>query len=113
MKQNRELNYSHIEAEFEKARSQILSEIENNNPEFVKIKLDIAQMIQKELDLKNFLKNCLYENDEEKCLVENELADLMEEREDLENSSLKKIILMNTKIVNEKMKLEYEGNKSH
>ena len=109
VKKDRLLNYSQIENEFKNAKSQILIELENNNPELVKIKLEIAQSIKKELELKNFLKSCLYENDEEKCLVENELADLIEEREEHENGSLKKIKTTNEEIVKEKMKLEYKG----
>lgn len=61
-----------------------------------------------ESKLKQFLVDCLYENDEEKCLVENELTDIIEEREKLEDL-LEELKRNNLMIVEQSMLEEYKG----
>ncbi len=51
----------------------------------------------------------MYENDEEKCLVENELAELAEIREILENGRLKELRESHKQTVDENMIREYRG----
>lgn len=108
-KKAKEESYALIEIEFEKARALLIAEAEKNDAEFVKLNLECAQSSHKELELKDFLKSCLFENDEEKCLVENELAEMVESRERLEQGRLRELRARHEHDVNEKMKVEYKG----
>ena len=93
------------EVEFEKARGLLVAEAEQNDGEFVKLNLEVAQSSHKELELKDFLKNCLFENDEEKCLIENELAEMVEVRERVEQGRLRELRAKHEHEVNERLKV--------
>ena len=76
--------YALIESEFEKARQQMLAELEANDAQLAALRAQRDENEANEHKLRTFLSQCLYENDEEKCLVENELTDLIEVRENVE-----------------------------
>ena len=84
VKAQKEKSYGIIEIELEQARQQMLAEFEANNSDLIRARKEIEEIADKEIKLKQFLNDCLYENDEEKCLVENELTELVENREILE-----------------------------
>lgn len=77
-------SYGLIEKELKIAEQKIIDEFEQNNENIVAIKSELVLIAEKESQLRCFLTNCLYENDEEKCLVENELTDLIEQKEQLD-----------------------------
>lgn len=77
-------SYDLIEKELKLAEQKIIDQFEQNNENVVAINSELALMTEKESQLRCFLTNCLYENDEEKCLVENELTDLVEQKEQLD-----------------------------
>lgn len=109
IKRSKQENYNLIEIEFEKARLLMISESEQNDPELVELKLMTAQSSKKEFDLKKFLEDCLYVTEEEKCLIENELTELCEQRENLENGKVKFLKEKCKKMVDEKIEVEYKG----
>ena len=109
VKMSKQQSYVLINSEFEKARVQLIAEMEAASAEFVQLKLEIAQSMQKELELKSFLNNCLYENDEEKCLVENELTELIETREALEEGRLEELRQLHQRLIDDHMKKEYQA----
>jgi len=71
-------NYALIESEFEKAKLILANNFNESSEQLVQIKQNIENLSMDESKLKQFLVDCLYENDEEKCLVENELTDIIE-----------------------------------
>ena len=108
MKEQKQKSYEIIENELEEARTQMLDEYELKNADLIRIKQEINEILDKETKLKEFLSQCLYENDEEKCLVENELTELVETRESLEERC-EEMRNLRKKYVDEQMKVEYKG----
>ncbi len=88
-KQQKEENYELIRKELDTIKENTMRECLQSDSILGRIKLDLKELDENELKLRTFLNECLYENDEEKCLVENELGDLVEKREQLENQIVK------------------------
>ena len=76
---------------------------------FGQLKQELNDHLNKENDLKELLGNCLYENEEEKYLIESELADLIKAREIIENVKLKELRSKHDDLVNKKMEIEHKG----
>ncbi len=108
VKREKENNYLIIETEFKKAKQQMINHFEINNQDFLLNKKELDEICDKELNLKKFLEDGLYENDEEKCLVENELTELLEAKECVEDK-LDDLRAKNMQIVEQQMSLEYKG----
>ena len=108
VKTQKEKNYELIEAEFERARLQMIAQLENRNQEFLKWRLERKELAEKEFKLRKFLDDGLYENEEEKCLVENELSELTEPIIKL-NSQIEQTSAMHKKYVDDQMSSEYQA----
>jgi hypothetical protein len=108
VKQEKKNNYLIIEAEFEKAKQQMINQFETNNEDFLRSKQELSEICDKEFNLKKFLEDGLYENDEEKCLVENELTELLETKETVEDK-LDDMRAKNREHIEQQMSLEYKG----
>ena len=108
VKKEKENNYLIIETEFEKAKQQMINDFETNNQDYLKFKQELNEICDKELNLKKFLEDGLYENDEEKCLVENELTELLETKENVEEK-LDEMRMKNMQLIEQQMSMEYKG----
>ncbi|RNA18436.1 hypothetical protein BpHYR1_001131, partial [Brachionus plicatilis] len=101
-------SYELIEKELKIAEQKLIDEFEQNNESMRAINAELANIAEKEDQLRSFLINCLYENDEEKCLVENELTDLEEVKEQFEDK-LNELRSNFKKDFEEQMQQEYNG----
>jgi hypothetical protein len=99
--------YALIEKELEAARKQMIEQFESNNLDLVNAKREKEDISSQEAKLKIIIENSLYENDEEKCLVDNELSELRLKREYLEKS-INALRLIYLDELNKKMSLEYK-----
>jgi len=107
-KQLKEENYALIHKELETVKENMVKECLEGDSTISQIKSELRELGENESKLRTFLNECLYENDEEKCLVENELGDLIEQREHMENQVWK---LTNEYLnaIELKMQSEYEA----
>ncbi len=100
--------YVIVENEFEKARLQMLEQFALNNKEFINSNSELQKINEQEIKLREILEKCLYDNDEEKRLVENELADISLNKERVQ-SIIDKLKQANSNEINEKMASEYKS----
>lgn len=101
-------SYELIEKELKLAEQKLMDDFDQNNDVMKALNAELANIGEKEDQLRSFLTNCLYENDEEKCLVENELTDLIEQKDQYEEKLSE--LRSNFKIDLEKqMEKEYTG----
>ena len=100
--------YATIENEFEVARKQMADQFVLNNKDFINTNTEMQKLNEQESKLREFLEKCLYENDEEKSLVENELADINMNKENLQ-SKINQLNQANLNEINEKMTNEYKS----
>jgi hypothetical protein len=100
--------YAIIENEFEKARLQMFEQFASNNKEFINSNSELQIINEQEIKLREILEKCLYDNDEEKRLVENELADISLNKERVQNI-IEKLKQTNSNEINEKMASEYKS----
>ena len=108
VKQQKNDEYNLIEKEFELVYKQSVAQFESNNAECIRCNLEIHTIADQESKLKEILEKGLYENEEEKCLVEKELAEIGASLENLHKVkfNLKQVHLNE---LNEKMANEYKS----
>jgi len=100
--------YATIENEFEVARRQMVEQFALNNKEFINSNLEMQKINEQEIKLRELLEKFLYENDEEKSLIESELADINLNKANLQ-SIINKLYQTNLNEINEKMVSEYKS----